>query len=46
VIAYIEKEPWDEELLRQEKFLKAACWVAVAFAAAYFGGMILAILTR
>jgi len=46
IVTYIEREPWDEKLLRRERYLKAACWCLVAFAAVYFGGALLEILAR
>jgi hypothetical protein len=36
IVTYIEQEPWDEALERQEKWLDRFCWFAIAMAALYF----------
>ncbi|OPY17090.1 MAG: hypothetical protein A4E74_01533 [Syntrophus sp. PtaB.Bin075] len=43
---YIEREPWDEALLRQEKQLKAVCWAVIVLAVLYFGPVCVGILLR
>lgn len=34
-ILYIEKEPWDEVLERQEKWLNKFCWAVIIASALY-----------
>ncbi len=42
----IERTDWDNELIRQESKIDAACWAVVAFAGVYFGYVIFNMLTR
>lgn len=37
----IERTDWDNELIRQASKIDAACWGVVAFAAVYFGFVLL-----
>ena len=45
-ILYIEQEPWDEELLRQEKWLRRGSWFIIIVAALYFVPVCLSIFLR
>jgi len=43
-ITYIEQEPWDETMLRQERILNRCCWAAIVMAVLYFGPVCLRLL--
>lgn len=43
---YIVQEPWDEALLRKERYLNRAIWIGIALAALYFSPFILYIITK
>jgi len=38
---YIEREPWDENLIREEKYLKAACRIVMILFACYMAPVLL-----
>lgn len=42
----IEQTDWDNELIRQESKINAACWAVVAFAGVFFCIVIFNMLTR
>ncbi|OPY15634.1 MAG: hypothetical protein A4E66_00038 [Syntrophus sp. PtaB.Bin001] len=43
---YIEREPWDDELLQKERYLRAVCWIVIIFAVVHFGPAFVRILSR
>lgn len=43
---YIEQEPWDEEIKRQQRWLDRATIIVIILAAIYFSPVILHIFTR
>ena len=44
--AYIEQEPWDEAIKRQERLLNRAIIVVIILAVIYFGPFIMHIFLR
>ena len=45
-ILYIEREPWDEAMERQDKWLEKFCWVVIILSALYFIPVCLGIFER
>lgn len=45
-VTYIEQEPWDEAMVRQEKWLNRVSVLAIILAVLYFSPVIIHILTR
>ena len=43
---YIEQEPWDEVIKRQQRWLDRASWLIIILAVIYFSPFILHIFTR
>jgi len=43
---WLEEGSWDEELIRQERWLNRICWVAVIAAAVLFGPAVCGIIMR
>jgi ABC-type Fe3+ transport system permease subunit len=43
---YIEQEPWDEALIRQDRLLRLAIWCILAIAALVFGPPCISIFMR
>jgi len=46
IVTYIGREPWDVEILRQEKILNRCCWAAIAIALIVFVPVCLRVLAR
>lgn len=46
LMTYIEQEPWDEDMERQQRWLDRATIVVIILAVVYFGPFILHIFTR
>ena len=43
---YIEQEPWDEAIMRQQRLLDRATIIVIILAAIYFAPAIINIITR
>jgi hypothetical protein len=45
-VTYIEQEPWDEEMLNQERIAKGVCWTIIILAVIYFAPAFLKIFVK
>lgn len=45
-ITYIEQEPWEETIKKQERLLNRWCWAVIICAVIYFGPICLSIFTK
>jgi hypothetical protein len=41
IIRKIEDEPWDDYLIRADRWIRLACIVIIGIAVAYFGGHVI-----